>query len=157
MIYNTENQEILNLYHIYQEIKNCLTYYNALKEQFINYYNIKKSTTYYAFPNDNYGYNNEKKVNKEFYKGLNIERLNQIFTLYYEYNNKYLLGIDGDIYKRLQPLYEQDIKLMAEKTLKQNTMNLNICLNNFKQMLKTLIKTKLNNEVINDTSFYYHN
>ena len=74
MIYQTENPEIIELYNIYTELNIFIEYFETSKRNFINYYNIKQSSSYYAFPNDKFGYSNEKKVSKNVNAPVVIEK-----------------------------------------------------------------------------------
>ncbi len=71
-IYQTENKEIIDLYNLYIEVKDCITSFENKKQLFKTHYNIKQKSIYnYAvLPNQKSNYNNFYKVYKMFMEGI---------------------------------------------------------------------------------------
>lgn len=146
MIYQTENPEIIELYNTYNELNTFIEYFVSSKRQFINYYNIKKSSSYYAFPNDKFGYNNEKKVSKIFMEGLNIDELQKYIKLHFDIEKDYVF-VYGALYIRTHKKYENCSQCFINNII-HDVINFDRILFKLRQMIKQLLKLKLENKVI---------
>ena len=143
-IYQTENEEIINIYNLYLRVKNFIVEFENKKNNFINYYGITYSNTYYKYPNGKYGYNSsstiankffnevEKEFNEEYIKILN---LNDIYNTIY-FNNI----LDNNLYMKKGNL---NIKTYNNFDKFHNNI-----LKKFKSLLKKILYYKLNNKEI---------
>ncbi len=145
MIYQTENPEIIELYNIYTELNIFIEYFETSKRNFINYYNIKQSSSYYAFPNDKFGYSNEKKVSKAFREGLYIDEVLKYLELHYKYNNDYIIDF-GVLFKRTYKYKTFNAGYI--KDVLNDIINFDRLLYNLRKILKQLLKLKLTNKPI---------
>ena len=145
MIYQTENPEIIELYNTYNELNNFIEYFVSSKRQFMNYYNIKKSSTYYAFPNDKFGYSNEKKVSKIFMEGLNINEIQKYIQLHFNLENDYILAY-GALY--IKTYKNRTLTESYTNEILHHIINFDRILFKLRQMIKQLLKLKLENKVI---------
>ena len=145
MKFETDNQEIIELYKLYIEVINFINHFDELKNKFINHFNIKTSSNYYAFPNDKFGYSAEQKVCKEFIKGLDISNVNKYINLYCDLKGKYMMSVNNNIYLRQIIInYENGYK----KDLLKSSINLDKALSYIKNILKSILIKKLNNKEI---------
>ena len=144
-IYETENQEIIDLNNLYIEVKKFITSFENLKLLFKENYNLKQTKSYIVFEGSTSNHQNFLKVYKIFMSGINIIEYQKYLNQCEIYNNLYCLNfLDGNVYKRTENLMEHyELKNCCPTSIFE-IKHIKL----LKNILKVLIKTKLNNITI---------
>jgi len=154
MLYQTQDQEIIELYEIYNELKLFINSIENAKEYLINNNITRQTNSYTILKADKPTYNNFKKVYKIlFYDMIDRTGLNKFVKLYQEYTNLYMVNLDDDkLYLRNRN--DKILKLEQYETLSISNIFKGYIFENLKEILKKLIKAKISNKEI--TPFYYN-
>jgi hypothetical protein len=148
MLYKTNNQEIINLYSIYNDLNIIINELQQAKEYLLTSNITKKTKTYTVFINDKPNYANWNKVYKTvFYDMINNNLLQKIIMAYQLITSQYYLNLENNKlykYKNIQSITTFKQFEYHHKTL---IFNGGIFIK-LKKMLKKLLISKLTNKNI---------
>lgn len=146
MHFNTHDQEIIQLYNLYNELKLFISQIKNAKKYLLNNNITRCTNSYTILKADKATYTNFKKVYNIVFNGM-IDRcgLNNFILLYQEYINKYMINLDNNkIYLRNR---NDKTILTLEQFEKLSLSNIfqGFIFDNLKEILKKLIKAKISN------------
>ncbi len=144
-IYETENQEIIDLNNLYIEVKTFILKFENLKLLFKEHHNLKQTKSYTVFEGSTSSYQNFLKVYKIFISGINTIEYQKYLNQCQIYNDNYCLNfVDGKLYKRTEKLMEHYELKNCSPTSIFEIKHIKL----LKKILNVLIITKLNNITI---------
>ena len=144
-IYETDNQEIIDYYNLYIEVKTFILKFENLKQLFKEHYNLKqkKNCSYLVFDGCASSYQNFLKVYKVFMSGIDQNEYQKYLNLCQIYNNIFYISfLNGHIYEKIDNSNNFNYKL---NNCSPNDIFRNIDIKILKNILKLLIKSKLLN------------